>query len=173
VTLRPADATEATEAWRIAIARTDGPTALVLSRQGLATLEGRPAVERGAYVLAGGDDCALIATGSEVETAMEARALLAADGIAARVVSMPSFELFRRQDATYRDQVLPPGLRARVGVECASSFGWAEWTGLDGEIVAVDRFGLSAPAPEAMEAVGITAQAVAAAARRQVQGERA
>ena len=172
VTIRPADATEANAAWRFAIARTDGPTALVLSRQGLPTLEGTPPLERGAYVLAGGDDCAIIATGSEVQTALAARAALAGGGIAARVVSMPSFELFRHQDAAYRDEVLPPGLRARVGVECASPFGWAEWTGLDGAIVAVDRFGLSAPAPEAMIAVGITPEAVADAVRAQVQGKR-
>ena len=172
VTLRPADATEATEAWRIAIARTDGPTALVLSRQGLTTLEGTPAVERGAYVLADGDDCILIGTGSEVGIAMAAREILAGEGIAARVVSMPSFELFRVQDAAYREQVLPRSRTARVAVEAASSFGWAEWTGLDGAIVAVDRFGLSAPAAEAMAEVGVTPEAVAAAARAQVQGER-
>ena len=171
VTIRPADATEAAEAWRIAIARTGGPTVLVLSRQGLETLEGTPPVERGAYVLADGGDCILIGTGSEVGTAMAAREILAGEGIAARVVSMPSFELFRAQDAAYREQVLPRGLRARVAVEAASPFGWAEWTGLDGAIVAVDRFGLSAPAAEAMAAVGITPEAVAAAARAQVQGE--
>ena len=156
VTIRPADATEAAEAWRIAIARTGGPTVLVLSRQGLETLAGTPAVERGAYVLADGGDCILIGTGSEVGTAMAAREILAGEGIAARVVSMPSFELFRAQDAAYREQVLPRGLTARVAVEAASSFGWAEWTGLDGAIVAVDRFGLSAPAAEAMAEVGIT-----------------
>ena len=173
VTFRPADASEATAAWQAAIARTDGPTALVLSRQGLPTLEGTPPVARGAYVLAGGDDCAIIATGSEVQTAVEARSLLAGEGIAARVVSMPSFELFRHQDAAYRDEVLPPGLRARVAVEAASPFGWAEWTGIDGAIVAVDRFGLSAPAPEAMAAVGITPEAVAAAVRSLLQGKTA
>jgi transketolase len=172
VTIRPADATEATEAWRIAIGRTDGPTVLVLSRQGLETLVGTPAVERGAYVLADGDDCILIGTGSEVGTAMAAREILAGDGISARVVSMPSFELFRAQDAAYREQVLPRARTARVAVEAASPFGWAEWTGLDGAIVAVDRFGLSAPAAEAMAEVGITPEAVAAAARAQVQGER-
>lgn len=103
---------------------------------------------------------------------MAAREILAGEGIAARVVSMPSFELFRAQDAAYREQVLPPSRRARVAVEAASSFGWAEWTGLDGAIVAVDRFGLSAPAAEAMAEVGVTPEAVAAAARAQVQGER-
>ena len=112
----------------------------------------------------------LIATGSEVQIAMQAREMLAVEGIAARVVSMPSFELFRGQDAAYRDQVLPPDMTARVAVEAASPFGWAEWTGLRGAIVAVDRFGLSAPAVEVMAAVGITVEAVAAAARAQVKG---
>ena len=171
VTIRPADANEAADAWRIAIARTDGPTVLVLSRQGLTTLGGAPPVARGAYVLADGGDCILIGTGSEVGTAMAAREMLAGEGISARVVSMPSFELFRSQDSAYRDEVLPPSLTARVAVEAASPFGWAEWTGLDGAIVAVDRFGLSAPAPEAMAEVGVTPEAVAAAARAQVQAE--
>ena len=171
VTIRPADANEAADAWRIAIARTDGPTALVLSRQGLTTLGDAPPVARGAYVLTDGGDCILIGTGSEVGTAMAAREMLTGEGISARVVSMPSFELFRSQDSAYRDEVLPPSLRARVAVEAASPFGWAEWTGLDGAIVAVDRFGLSAPGPEAMAEVGITPEAVAAAARAQVQAE--
>ena len=169
VTIRPADATEAAAAWRIAIGRTHAPTALVLSRQGLPTLEGAPPVERGAYVLAPGDDCAIIATGSEVHTALEARAALAADGVRARVVSMPSFELFRAQDASYRDEVLPRGMRARVAVEAGSAFGWGEWVGLDGAVVGIDRFGLSAPGPEAMAALGITADAVAAAVRALVR----
>jgi transketolase len=164
VTIRPADAREAAAAWRVAIARTGAPTALVLSRQGLPTLDGPAAVDKGAYVLAGGDDCAILATGSEVSTALVAREALAADGVAARVVSMPSFELFREQDAAYRDSVLPPSLTARVAVEAASPFGWAEWTGSAGTVVGIDRFGLSAPGAEAMEALGITPRAVAAAA---------
>ncbi len=168
VVLRPADASEAAAAWRVAISRTDAPTALVLSRQGLPTMPGTPPVERGGYVVAPGDDVAIIATGSEVHTALEARAALADDGIAARVVSMPSFELFRRQDAAYRAEVLPPALTARVGVEAASPFGWAEWTGLTGAIVAIDRFGLSAPGDVALRELGITAEAVAEAARGQV-----
>ena len=92
-------------------------------------------MERGAYVLADGDDCILIGTGSEVHVALAARELLAADGISARVVSMPSFELFRAQEAAYRDEVLPPALRARVAVEAASPFGWDEWVGIDGAVV--------------------------------------
>jgi transketolase len=171
VTIRPADATEAAAAWRVAISRTDAPTALVLSRQGLPTLpDPDPPVERGAYVLADGDDCALIATGSEVALAMAAREALAGEGIAARVVSMPSFELFRAQDRSYRDAVLPPALTARVGVEAASPFGWAEWTGTGGLVVGIDRFGVSAPGGVALEALGMTVEAVCAAARRVSSG---
>jgi transketolase len=165
VTIRPADASEAAAAWRVALERDHAPTALVLSRQGLPTLPGTPPVERGAYVVAGGDDCALIGTGAEVHTALAARELLAADGISARVVSMPSMELFRAQDAAYREQVLPAALTARVAVEAASPFGWAEWAGTAGAVVAIERFGVSAPGDQALEALGITAEAVAAAVR--------
>jgi transketolase len=168
VTLRPADANEATAAWAVALERTDGPTAFVLSRQGLPTLGADPAVARGAYVVEDGGDCILIGTGAEVHTALAARELLAADGIAARVVSMPSMELFRQQDVAYREEVLQPDRRARVSVEAASHFGWYEWIGLDGQAVAIDRFGVSAPGDQALEALGITAEAVAAAARAQI-----
>jgi transketolase len=171
VTLRPADANEAVAAWTVALERTDGPTAFVLSRQGLPTLGADPAVARGAYVVEDGGDVVIIGTGAEVHTALAARELLAADGVSARVVSMPSMELFRRQDAAYREEVLPDDLRARVSVEAASHFGWAEWIGLDGAAVAIDRFGVSAPGDQALEALGITAEAVAAAARAQT-GER-
>ena len=116
----------------MALSRRDAPTVLILSRQGLHTLPGPQPVERGAYVLEDGDDCILIATGSEVGVALEARGVLKGDGISARVVSMPSFELFRAQDRSYRDEVLPPALTARVAVEAASPFGWAEWVGADG-----------------------------------------
>jgi transketolase len=169
VTIRPADANEAAAAWAVALERTEGPTAFVLSRQGLPTLGPDPAVARGAYVIEDGDDCILIGTGAEVHTALAARELLAADGISARVVSMPSMELFRQQDLAYREEVLPAGRRARVSVEAASHFGWAEWVGIDGATVAIDRFGVSAPGDQALEALGITAEAVAAAARAQVE----
>jgi transketolase len=165
VTLRPADAGEVAAAWKVAIARTDAPTALVLSRQGVPTLTGPAAVERGGYVLADGTDCILIATGAEVHLALQAREALAGDGISARVVSLPSWELFRAQDQAYRDEVLPPAVTARVGVEAASRLGWAEWTGLEGVVIGIDRFGVSAPGPEAMRALGVTAEAVADAAR--------
>jgi transketolase len=165
VTIRPADANETAEAWRVAIGRRDRPTALVLTRQDLPTLDGPADVARGAYVLADGDDCILIATGSEVTVALGARDLLAADGIAARVVSIPSFELFSAQPAEYRESVLPTAQRARVAVEAAATFGWERWVGLDGRIVGIDRFGISAPGEQVMRALGITPEAVAGAAR--------
>jgi transketolase len=168
VTVRPADANEATAAWAVALERTDGPTAFVLSRQGLPTLGPDPAVARGAYVVEDGDDCILIGTGAELHTALAARELLAADGISARVVSMPSMELFRQQDAAYRESVLPAAQRNRVSVEAASPFGWGDWLGLDGYAVAIDRFGVSAPGEQALEALGITAEAVASAAKAQI-----
>jgi transketolase len=132
------------------------------------TLPGPLPVERGAYVLEDGEDCLLIGTGSEVQVALEARGILAGEGISARVVSMPSFELFREQEASYRDGVLPPSVTARVAVEAASPFGWAEWVGIDGAVVGIDRFGASAPGAEALAALGITPRAVADAARAQV-----
>ncbi len=165
VTLRPGDANETAQAWRIALERTHGPTALVLTRQGLPPIGGSNDVERGAYVVREGGDCVLVGTGSEVQVALGAADLLAADGVAAQVVSMPSFELFRAQDAAYRDRVLPPAVEARVAVEAASPFGWHEIVGLRGAVVGLNRFGASAPGPEVMEALGISPPAVAAAAR--------
>lgn len=165
VTLRPADARETVRAWRTAVARTDGPTALVLTRQGLPTMESaEPPVERGAYVVAPGDDCILIATGSEVSVALSARELLSAQGVAARVVSMPSWELFAAQGPEYRHEVLSPGITARVSVEAASPFGWERWTGTRGRVVGIDRFGESAPGPEVMTGLGVTPEAVVRAA---------
>jgi transketolase len=165
VTIRPADANETAAAWKIAVERLHGPTMLVLSRQGLPDLGGENAVERGAYVVADGSDCILIGSGSEVQVALAARELLAADGVSARVVSMPSFELFRAQSDEYRESVLPGSVTRRVSVEAASALGWHEWVGSDGACIALDRFGASAPGPEVMEALGITAEAVVAAAR--------
>ena len=165
VTLRPADAREAMGSWKQAIARQDGPTALVLTRQGLPTMDVDPPVDRGGYVVAPGDDLAIIATGSEVSIALEARDTLAAEGVAARVVSIPSWEIFGAQDAAYRNEVLPPAILARVGVEAASPFGWERWTGTYGRIVAIDRFGESAPGGLVMERLGMTAGAIVEAAR--------
>ena len=121
-------------------------------------------------MLADGDDCILIGTGSEVETALAARELLAAEGIGARVVSMPSFELFAEQPALYRAAVPPPERTARVAVEAATPFGWHRWVGERGRIVAIDRFGESGPGPEVLAHLGITPEAVARAARDTLSG---
>jgi transketolase len=178
---RPADAAEAVEAWRYAMTNVYGPTAIVCSRQKLPVLDrevlaGAEGVRRGAYILAeaeGGDpEAILIATGSEVEKALEARALLAEAGVDARVVSMPSWEVFSAQNEAYRDEVLPPVVTARVSIEAAATFGWERWIGDRGIAIGVDRFGASAPGEVVMRKYGITAEAAAEAARRLV-GRRA
>jgi transketolase len=168
VTFRPADANETLAGWRVALRRTNGPTALVLSRQDLPIIAppGAPDAEKGAYVVVDGADVLLVATGSEVSVALAARELLAKDGIAARVVSMPSWELFREQSIDYRESVLPPGQRKRVSVEAGTTFGWREHVGDGGIAIGIDRFGASAPGEVLLEKLGITAKAVADAARR-------
>jgi transketolase len=162
---RPADGPETVEAWRAAIQRTDGPTALALTRQDLPPIDrgrhaGAGGLHRGAYVLADADgprpDLILIASGSEVWVALEARERLQAEGIATRVVSMPCWELFAEQEQSYRDQVLPPAVRARLAVEAAATFGWERWVGEDGEVVGVDHFGASAPGTTVLEKFGFT-----------------
>jgi transketolase len=174
--IRPADGPETAEAWRAALTRSDGPTALVLTRQNLPPIDrGRfsraEGLHRGAYVLAeaGSGEALpaliLIATGSEVWVAMAAREALEADGIGTRVVSMPSWELFSEQDRAYRDQVLPPAVPARLAVEAASPFGWREWVGDVGDVVGVDHFGASAPGELVLEKYGFTAENVADRAR--------
>lgn len=157
VTIRPADGNETAAAWRIAMERTDGPTVLVLTRQALPTLDGPADVARGAYVVADGDDCVLIGTGSEVSVAIAARELLAERGIGARVVSMPSWELFDEQDADYVEAVLPEGL-PRVAIEAAATLGWERWADA---ILGIDAFGASAPGPELLERYGLTSAALA------------
>jgi transketolase len=168
--MRPADAAETREAWRVAMQRTDGPVALVLTRQSVPVLEdtarsAADGVARGAYVVAdppsGEPDVILIATGSEVQVAVGAQAVLARQGIGARVVSMPCWELFSDQDQAYRDHVLPPAIHRRVSIEAGIGLGWHRWVGSDGLTVSVDRFGASAPGPELFEAYGFTAEKVA------------
>ena len=170
VTLRPADAVEAAEAWEIALDRAKGPTAIVLSRQDLPVLRADGGVgnasARGGYVLAeaecGPRKVTIVATGSEVSLAVEARAALEARGIGAAVVSLPSFELFRAQDAAYRAAVLGQGVR--IGVEAALRFGWDEVIGAEGGFVGMTGFGASAPAEVLYRHFGITAEAVVALA---------
>jgi transketolase len=168
--VRPGDANETTMAWRIALEREGGPVALALSRQKLPTLdrsEVAPAegALRGAYTLwqsgDGTPDVILLATGSEVSLAYEAATTMDAN---VRVVSMPCWELFAEQPADYRDDVLPPDVRARLSIEAGISFGWERWVGEDGSSIAIDRFGASAPGNEVLERLGFTVENVAARA---------
>ncbi len=159
--IRPADASETVEAWEVALARTDGPVALVLTRQGVPVLDREPGgVSRGGYVVRPGDDVVLVASGSEVHVALGAADLLLERGISAQVVSLPCWELFFAQDDAYRDSVLGDGL-PRVSVEAAATFGWERVVGSDGLVVGVDRFGASAPAGVIAERFGFTADQVA------------
>jgi transketolase len=175
VVLRPADATETVEAWRVAMTRRDGPTMLVLSRQKLAVLERPPlgsaeGVSRGAYTLldpAGGvPQAILIGTGSEVHVAVAAARLLQADRVKVRVVSMPSWELFAAQPEAYRHEVLPPTVRARLAIEAGSPFGWLRWVTDDGAILAMDGFGASAPAERLFQEFKFTPERAAAMVRQ-------
>ncbi|HUK78168.1 MAG TPA: transketolase [Thermoleophilia bacterium] len=170
IDLRPADANETVEAWKIALQTSDAPVGLMLTRQNLPTIDRAvygPAggVARGAYVLAdaadgGAPDLILLASGSEVQHVLAAHERLAAEGVRSRVVNMASFRLFERQDAAYRESVLPAACRCRLAVEAAASFGWDRWVGPDGEIIAIDRFGASAPAGTVFERFGFTADNV-------------
>ncbi len=167
--IRPADANETAFAWRAALRRRNGPTILVLTRQGLPIIDrqhyaGAEGVLKGAYVLSrekgSRPDALLLASGSEVAIILEAQKRLAVEGIDARVVSMPSWELFRDQPPEYRDEVLPPAVKARVAVEAAAPFGWREWVGDAGEIIGVNRFGASAPYKVIYEKLGLTPENV-------------
>ncbi|MCB9671714.1 MAG: transketolase [Alphaproteobacteria bacterium] len=164
---RPADATETVTAWKAALTYDRGPSVLVLTRQGLPTLHASADAARGGYVVEdGGDapDVCLLGTGSEVETCLDAARILAADGVKARVVSLPCRELFWEQDAAYKASVLPAGV-PRLSVEAAVTLGWERWTGTDGAQVGLDDFGHSAPAEVLAEKLGFTGAAVAARAR--------
>ncbi|HXX37042.1 MAG TPA: transketolase [bacterium] len=172
--MRPADANETAEAWRVALRRTSGPVAFVLSRQKLpvldrASLGSASGAARGGYVLADADggapDAILIATGSEVVLALEARTRLAGEGIHCRVVSLPCWELFEAQPEAYRDEVLPPSVRARVTIEAAASLGWARYARDGGVIIGLDRFGASAPGPVVMRELGFSVDRVVAAVK--------
>ncbi|RKN82137.1 transketolase [Paenibacillus ginsengarvi] len=169
--IRPADANETTAAWRYALENKNGPVALVLTRQAVPNLEGaaehaREGVTRGAYVVseaAGGEAQAIIlATGSEVSLAIEAQQKLAAEGVRVRVVSMPSWELFEKQSETYKESVLPSGVKARLAVEMAYPLGWERYVGDGGDILAIAKFGASAPAGKIISEYGFTADNVAA-----------
>jgi len=172
--IRPADAGETVEAWREALQNSEGPTALIFSRQNLPVLAHKalaPAtgLRKGGYILwesgEGTPDVILIGTGSEVTLVLEAGRRLAAEGVAARVVSLPSWELFDRQPTAYREAVLPSSVRARVAVEAGIKLGWERYVGLDGTVIGMDGFGASAPAKVLFEKFGITADNVTEAAK--------
>ncbi|MBW2461528.1 MAG: transketolase [Deltaproteobacteria bacterium] len=174
-TIRPGDANEVIEAWKAMLGR-PGPVALVLTRQSMPTVDrtvmsSAEGVHRGAYVLseAAGDgdpEVILIGTGSEVSIALAAQKDLAADGVRARVVSMPSWELFAEEDRAYRDSVLPPAVSARVVVEAGIRMGWERWVGSEGGFVTLEHYGASAPATVLYEKFGLTAEAMVAEAKR-------
>jgi len=170
---RPCDAVESAVSWKAAITRQDGPSCLVFSRQNLPFQARSDAqikqIERGGYVLAdaegGAPDVILIGTGSEVGLAVEAKKTLDAAGLKTRVVSMPSTDVFDRQDAAYRESVLPNAVRKRVAVEAGVTGFWRKYVGLDGAVVGLDTFGASAPADELYKYFEITAEHVVAAAK--------
>jgi transketolase len=165
--LRPADATETAEAWRVALTRS-GPAALVLTRQKVPTLDrselpSASGVARGGYVLKETGDAPqviLLASGSEVQVALEAAGLLEGEGVAVRVVSMASMELFREQPVAYRDDVLPPTVRARIAIEAAHPMAWREWVGDRGAVIGMERFGASAPSERLFAEFGFGAAAL-------------
>ncbi len=164
--IRPADANETAVAWRLAIEHRGGPVALCLTRQGLPIIDrskyaAAEGVGKGAYVLADAQGktpaIILIASGSEVALALEAYEKLSGEGVAARLVSMPSWDLFEKQPESYRDQVLPPDVTARLAIEAASPFGWERYVGTKGDVIGIKRFGASAPAKLLAEKFGFTA----------------
>jgi len=181
VVLRPADANESTEAWRIAMTTPKSPVVLVFSRQKLPILDqtklgsAREGVRKGAYILSeaegGTPQLILIATGSEVALIMEAQKVLQQEGTPTRVVSMPSWELFEHQDKAYREQVLPPTVRKRLAVEAGSPIGWHKYTTDEGGIIAMNRFGESAPAEELFEKFGFTVANVVKRAKGVLAGQ--
>jgi transketolase len=175
--IRPADANEAAEAWAAAVCRTEGPTALALTRQTLPIfdrmeLTGTEGLHCGAYVLREPPrqpDAVLMGTGSEVQHALEAARQLKEEGIGVQVVSMPSWELFEVQSETYRRKVLPPSVEARVSIEAGVRQGWERYVGPKGTRIGIDRFGASAPGAEVMEKYGFAAEHVAEEVRRLIK----
>ena len=165
IVVRPGDANEVVEAWKVIINLHHAPAALILTRQALPTLDrtkyaSADGVKRGAYVLADADDrkpeVLLLASGSEVSLCVNAYEQLKTEGIKARVVSMPSWELFDDQEEAYRDSVIPPAVTARVSVEQASTFGWAKYTGTTGQMIGMRSFGASAPLKDLLKRFGFT-----------------
>ena len=168
--IRPADATETVEAWRKAIAMNDSPVALILSRQKLPILDARQTaggVDQGAYILSdcqGTPQILLIATGAEVHITLRAQQMLAGQGIAARVVNMPSWEIFESHSADFQRRILPPAVKHRIAVEAGIAMGWERYVGPHGKVIGIDRFGASAPGATVLEKLGFTAQHIVATA---------
>jgi len=174
ITMRPGDANEVVEAWKVILQLKHEPVSLVLTRQALPTLDrskyaAASGVAKGAYVLAdaqgGKPQLILIGTGSELSLCVEAYEKLTAEGVRARVVSMPSPDIFEQQEQAYRNSVLPPDVRARVSVEAGSTFGWERYVGLDGAIIGMTTFGASAPAKDLFKKYGFTTDHVIQAAK--------
>jgi transketolase len=177
IVIRPADANEVREAWKVILQLHREPAVLALTRQALPTIDRKtypPAsgLARGAYILADAPDhepeVILIGTGSEVALCLEAYEQLSKEGVWARVVSMPSWELFDDQDKSYRDSVLPPSVKARVSVELASDFGWTKYTGSEGHNIGIETFGASAPLKQLLKKFGFNVENVVAAAKSQI-----
>jgi transketolase len=177
VTIRPADANEVVEAWRVLMQLRHEPVALILTRQGLPTLDRAvyaPAsgLDKGAYILAdaenGTPDVLLLATGSEVHLCIDAYEQLKSEGVKARVVSMPSWELFEQQDREYRESVLPPAVTARVAVEQGSTLGWSRYVGSRGHVIGMHTFGTSAPLKDVQKKFGFTPDTIIAAVREEM-----
>lgn len=176
--IRPADAAETVEAWRMALLNTDGPTALIFTRQGLPVLDRTEyvpaeALQRGGYIMWQSvtdiPDVILIGTGSEIHIALEAGKKLAAEGVGVRVVSLPSWELFDQQQKDYRETVLPPEVKVRIAIEAGTKLGWEHYVGLEGVVVGMERFGASAPSKVLYEKFGITAEHIILTAKELVR----
>ncbi len=171
--IRPADANETLEAWRVALTNTQGPTTLIFSRHNLPVLDRSVCAEasgarKGGYILwdsPAKPELILIATGSEVAMTLSAAQKLAEEGISVRVVSLPSWEIFDRQPQEYRNKILPPQITARIAVEAGIKLGWEHYVGLSGKIIGMETFGASAPGPVLYEKFGFTADKIIAAAK--------
>jgi transketolase len=173
IVFRPADANETAQAWKYTLEHRDGPVALLLTRQGLPVLDQNKYSSaanlcKGAYVLTGMDkpDVLLLASGSEISIALCAAEGLAKENIKANVISMPSWELFEKQSKEYKDSVLPPAVKARVGIEAGVELGWQKWLGDKGIFIGMSSFGASAPYKVCFEKFGITSQNVIIAAKK-------
>jgi transketolase len=179
VVMRPADANETASAWQLALNRKEGPTAIILTRQKVPTIDrtrfaSSEGLQRGGYILAdapnGKAEVLIIATGSEVHLALDAYDRLGKEGVGVRVVNMPSWEVFEAQDAAYREEVLPVKVKARLAIEAAVPLGWDRYVGDQGRVMGIERFGASAPGALVLEKFGFTAEAVVTAVREMLGG---